>query len=57
MMQHSIIQEPDGPNICSRVLQVYPTTDGAIVIMPLMTPPAGICNAIGRRFGRRRNIR
>ena len=49
MMQHSIIQEPDGPSIYpAEYYRVYPTTDGAIVIMPLMTPPAGICNAIGR---------
>ena len=49
MMQHSIIQEPDGPSIYpAEYYRVYPTTDGAIVIMPLMTPPVGICNAIGR---------
>ena len=49
MMQHSITQEADGPSIYpAEYYRVYPTTNGAIVIMPLMTPPAGICNAIGR---------
>ena len=49
MMQHSILSEPDGPSIYpAEYYRVYPTTDGAIVIMPLMTSPAGICLAIER---------
>ncbi len=49
MMEYSIIQAPDGPSIYpAEYYRVYPTTDGAVVIMPLMTPPAGICHAIER---------
>ncbi|MDP6900756.1 MAG: CaiB/BaiF CoA-transferase family protein [Acidimicrobiales bacterium] len=49
MMQHSIAQQTDGPSLYpAEYYRVYPTRDGAIVVMPLMTPPAGICHAIGR---------
>lgn len=49
MMQHSIIEEVDDPDLYpAEYYRVYPTVDGAIVIMPLMTPSDGICKAIGR---------
>ncbi|MBA52312.1 MAG: hypothetical protein CL456_09410 [Acidimicrobiaceae bacterium] len=49
MMQHSITQDADGPSLYpADYYRVYPTRNGAIVVMPLMTPPAGICYAIGR---------
>ena len=49
MMQHSITQDVDGPSLYpAEYYRVYPTRNGAIVVMPLMTPPAGICHAIGR---------
>jgi len=49
MMQHSITQDTDDPSLYpAEYYRVYPTRDGAIVVMPLMTPPAGVCHAIGR---------
>tara|TARA_Y100000996_G_C22536627_1_gene648493 strand:- start:79 stop:1191 length:1113 start_codon:yes stop_codon:yes gene_type:complete len=49
MMQHSIVGEPDEPGLYpADFYRVYPTLDGAIVIMPLMTPSKSICQAIGR---------
>ena len=49
MMQHSITQDVDGPSLYpAEYYRVDPTRNGAIVVMPLMTPPAGICHAIGR---------
>ena len=49
MMQHSLIEEPDAPTVYpGDYYRVYPTSDGAIVVMPLMGPLDGICAAIGR---------
>ncbi len=49
MMQHSLIEEPDAPALYpGDYYRVYPTNDGAIVMMPLMGPLDGICAAIGR---------
>ena len=49
MMQHSITQDVDGPSLYpAEYYRDYTTRNGAIVVMPLMTPPAGICHAIGR---------
>lgn len=48
MMQHSVL-EPDGPTIYpGDYYRVYPTRDGAVVLMPLMGPQEGICRAVGR---------
>lgn len=49
MMQHSIVGEPDIETIYpGDFYRVYPTTDDAIVLMPLMGPFDGICRAIDR---------
>ena len=49
MMQYSIVEEPDDLDLYpAEYYRVYPTIDGAIVVMPLMTPTHGICHAIGR---------
>ena len=49
MMQHSIVEEADDLDLYpAEYYRVYPTIDGAIVIMPLMTPSHGICHAIDR---------
>lgn len=48
MMQHAIVGEPDGDEIYpGDYYRVYPTTDGDIVLMPLMGPFDGICEAVG----------
>ncbi|MFQ3315691.1 MAG: crotonobetainyl-CoA:carnitine CoA-transferase CaiB-like acyl-CoA transferase [Candidatus Poriferisodalaceae bacterium] len=49
MMQHSIVGDIDGPGIYpGEYYRVYSTIDGAVVVMPLMGPMAGICEAINR---------
>ena len=49
MMQHSLIEGRDSPTVYpGEYYRVYPTRDGAIVVMPLMGPLDGICAAIGR---------
>lgn len=49
MMQHSIVDEIDEPTAYpGEYYRVYPTTDGAVVVMPLMGPMEGICAAMGR---------
>jgi crotonobetainyl-CoA:carnitine CoA-transferase CaiB-like acyl-CoA transferase len=48
MMQHTIIGEPDAATIYpGDYYRVYPTVDGAIVLMPLMGPFEGVCRAAG----------
>ncbi len=48
MMQHSLIEEPDAATVYpGDYYRVYPTNDGAIVMMALMGPLDGICAAIG----------
>jgi len=48
MMQHSIVGPPDAATIYpGDFYRVYATTDGAIVLMPLMGPFDGICRAAG----------
>ena len=49
MMQYSIVERPDDNTAYpGEYYRVYATTDGAVVLMPLMGPLAGICAAIGR---------
>ena len=49
MMQHSIVDDPDAPTVYpGEFYRVYATRDGAVVLMPLMGPLEGICQAIGR---------
>lgn len=48
MMQHSVVGTPDEEAVYpGDFYRVYPTVDGAIVLMPLMGPLAGICRAVG----------
>ncbi|MCP5035419.1 MAG: CoA transferase [Actinomycetia bacterium] len=48
MMQHSIVGQPDAETgYPGDFYRVYPTTDGAIVLMPIMGPVDGICVAVG----------
>lgn len=48
MMQHTIVGEPDADTVYpGDFYRVYPTSDGAIVLMPLMGPIDGICRAAG----------
>jgi len=48
MMQHSLVGEPDAETVYpGEFYRVYPTTDGAIVAMPLMGPFDGLCRAVG----------
>ncbi len=48
MMQHSIVGEPDAESgYPGDFYRVYPTVDGAIVLMPIMGPVEGICVAVG----------
>lgn len=48
MMQHSIVGEPDVDTMYpGDYYRVYPTLDGAIVVMPLMGPFDGVCRAAG----------
>ena len=48
MMQHAIVGEPDGDDVYpGDFYRVYPTTDGDIVLMPLMGPLPGVCRAAG----------
>jgi crotonobetainyl-CoA:carnitine CoA-transferase CaiB-like acyl-CoA transferase len=48
MMQHSIVGAPDDEAwYPGEYYRVYPTTDGAVVLMPLMGPLEGLCRAVG----------
>lgn len=48
MMQHTIVGQPSEESFYpGDYYRVYPTTDGDIVLMPLMGPFDGICNAVG----------
>lgn len=49
MMQHTIVGEPDDPAMYpGDYYRVYPTTDGAIVLMPIMSPLESLCLAVDR---------
>ncbi len=48
MMQHTLVGQPTEERFHpGEYYRVYPTSDGDIVLMPLMGPFAGICNAVG----------
>ncbi len=53
MLQHSVVGSPDDNDIYpgdfypGDYYRVYPTTDGDIVLMPLMGPIEGVCRAMG----------
>jgi crotonobetainyl-CoA:carnitine CoA-transferase CaiB-like acyl-CoA transferase len=48
MMQHAIVGPPDTDEVYpGDYYRVYPTTDGDIVLMPLMGPFEGVCRAVG----------
>ena len=48
MMQHTIVGSPDGDEVYpGDYYRVYPTTDGDVVLMPMMGPIEGICQAVG----------
>ncbi len=49
MMQHTIVGEPDDAAMYpGDYYRVYPTTDGAIVLMPIMSPLESLCLAVDR---------
>lgn len=48
MMQHTLVGEPEGGDFYpGDYYRVYPTTDGEIVVMPMMGPFEGVCRAVG----------
>jgi len=48
MMQHTVVGQPDGNDFYpGEYYRVYPTTDGDVVLMPLMGPLDGLCRAVG----------
>lgn len=47
MMQNTIVGEADEALYPGHYYRVYPTSDGAVVVMPLMGPFDGICRAVG----------
>ena len=48
MMQHSLIGEPDESTVYpGEFYRVYPTTDGAVVLMPTIGPFEGVCRGAG----------
>ena len=48
MMQHTVVGAPDGDDFYpGEYYRVYPTTDGDIVLMPIMGPIEGVCRAVG----------
>ena len=49
MMQHTIVGQPDDAAMYpGDYYRVYPTTDGAIVLMPIMSPLESLCLAVDR---------
>ncbi len=49
MMQHALVGPADNPDLYpGEYYRVYPTADGAVVLMPLMSPLEPLCLAVDR---------